>query len=51
VGDKAAERRAIGQQDREVVETEQSALWNGSRGAQLAKADDLPILAVRSEPG
>src|SRR3954467_15065467 len=51
VRDESAERRAIGQKNREVVETEQSATRYRSRRPQLAEMHDLAILSVRTEAG
>jgi hypothetical protein len=47
--DEPAERCAIGQQDREVIEAEQSALRHRSRAPELAQVNDLAIFAIRSE--
>ena len=49
VCDEPAQRRAIGQQNREVIEAEQSPPRHGSRGRQLAQMDYLAVFAVWSE--
>jgi hypothetical protein len=51
MSDESPERRAVGEQDGKMIETEQPALWNSASATQLAKVDDLPILIERTESG
>jgi hypothetical protein len=45
----SAERRTIGKQNGEMIETEQSAPWNGTHSFLLDELDQHTIFTVRSE--
>src|SRR5205814_1271462 len=45
----SAERSAIGQQDGEMIQAEQAATRNRTRGAELAQMNDLSIFGMRPQ--
>ena len=51
VPQEAAEHGAVGNEDREVVESEQAAARRRRRAAPLVQLDERRVAAVRTEPG
>src|SRR6202008_776241 len=49
VRDESSERRSIGEENCEVVETEQSAPRNRTRSRVLVEVDDLSIFTMRAQ--
>ena len=47
--EESSERSAIGQENRKMIEAEESTTWNRSGTAQLVEVNDLVILAVSAE--